>query len=343
MDFPRKILAIRLSSIGDIILTTPLFRIIKKVSPESELHVITKKEFSSLLANNPNIDRLFLFDSNNGSTEIKKWKTRFRKEQYDFIADLHNNIRSLIMSADYPPSKIRRLKKYKRERFLLVHFKENTYRFIRPVAQRYIDVFRPWELIDDRIGAELFWPDEVKQKIDNMFQDLDQFTAIAPGAYHETKRWPLDRFCHLADKIYEHNRKPIVFFGGPGESVYNEKMQNLLKIPYINLMGKLKLSESAYLLSKASLLISNDTGLMHMAGAVKTPVVAIFGSTVKELGFFPYRNKHNVMEILDLKCRPCSHIGRSKCPQKHFSCMKDISIEMVFQAAKKIIEETTDK
>ena len=130
MDFPQKILAIRLSSIGDIVLTTPLYRIIKKVSPETELHVITKKEFGGLLDQNPHIDQLFLFNSKKGSAEIKKWKAKFKNEQYDFIADLHNNIRSLILSADYPPAKISRLKKYKWERFLLVKFKKNTYRFI---------------------------------------------------------------------------------------------------------------------------------------------------------------------------------------------------------------------
>lgn len=342
MNFPKKILAIRLSSIGDIILTSPLYRIIKKRYPQTELHVITKKEFSSLLINNPSIDKVFEFDSTKKGN-LQHWKKIIKTNKYDFIADLHNNFRSFVLSADYPPSKIKRLKKFKRERFLLVKFKKNIYPFIRPVPLRYMDVFGHWELLDDGLGTELFWDQHTANKLNEMLPDMNQFIAIAPGAAHETKRWPLDRFCMYANKMYELEQKAVVILGGPKELKFYQNLQQLLKIPYINLIGKLSLMETAFMISKAALLLSNDSGLMHMAGAVKTPVVALFGSTVRELGFFPFRHPNRVLEVLDLKCRPCSHVGKKKCPQKHFSCMKDITVDMAVKASLQLLRETKNK
>ena len=339
MQLPKKILVIRLSSIGDILLTTPVYRLIKKMSPKTELHVITKREFGELLAYSPHIDKLLLFDSSQEKGELKKWKARIKAEKYDFIADLHNNFRSHVLTADYPPAKVRRLKKYKKERFILIHFGRNLYNIVRSVAQRYIDVFHAWEMIDDGQGAEIFWPDSVVKKMDELFPELYNFTGIAPGAAFHTKTWPLECFAQLAEKLYKNNQNPVVFFGGPEEAEIESFLKSELKIPYINLIGKLSLLESTYMISRASLLITNDSSPMHMAGAVQTPVIAIMGSSVKELGFYPYRNRHKVLEVHGLSCRPCSHIGRHKCPKKHFDCMLKIEPDVVFEASLQLLKE----
>jgi heptosyltransferase-2 len=337
MHFPRKILIIRLSSIGDIILTTPVYRIVKKFSPYTEIHVITKQTYGELLSWSPYIDKLFLFNPQNNREELKRWRDKIKREKYDFIADLHNNFRSHYLTADYPSKNVSRLKKYKKERFILVHFKKNLYKVIRSVPQRYIDVFRRWELRDDGQGLEIFWPEEVEKKIEKFFPGMMGFIAVAPDAAFATKQWPLERFAEAASLLHRRSGKAIVVIGGEVGEEKKMKLRELLDIPFMDLRGKLSLLESIYLLSKASLLITNDSGPLHMAGSVKTPVVAIFGSTVKELGFFPYQNRYRVLEVKDLSCRPCSHIGRKKCPRRHFRCMTEISTEQVVEAARQLL------
>ncbi len=339
MRFPKKILLIRLSSIGDIILTTPVYRLIKKNYPHSEIHVITKQKYGDLLAYSPYIDKLFLFNPAQGKKELKRWRKKIAREKYDFIADLHNNIRSRYLTADYPSGKLNRMSKYKKERFVLVHFHKNIYKVIRSVPQRYMDVFRQWELRDDGEGLELFWTEELEKRLEAAFPELMGFIAVAPYAAFATKRWPLERFAEVANILHRKTNKPVVFFGGPEDTGHQERLHQLLDIPFINLAGRLDLLESVYMLSRASLLITNDSSPMHMAGAVRTPVVAVFGSTVKELGFFPYQNRHRVVEVSGLKCRPCSHIGRNKCPKKHLRCLLDISSGEVVTAAEELLAE----
>jgi heptosyltransferase-2 len=163
----------------------------------------------------------------------------------------------------------------------------------------------------------------------------EPYFALAPGATYYTKRWPADYFKELIQIILKKHKEPIVLLGSEGERESFAKLMVSERV--INLAGELNLQQAAAVLSHATALVSNDSGLMHMATAVKTPVLAIFGSTVKELGFFPYRSKYFVMENKTVTCRPCSHVGRHSCPKGHFKCMKELKPQAAYRLFKRLV------
>ena len=196
-------------------------------------------------------------------------------------------------------------------------------------------------VLDDEKGLDLFWNKETEKSTINIIKkdkiNDKKIISIAPGATFFTKRWPVENFLKLIDFINEKFKFHICILGGPKD----REISNVLikKNNVIDYAGKLSLPETGIILAKSTALISNDTGLMHMATAVNTPVLAIFGSSVKELGFSPYRGKSIVIENENLKCRPCSHIGRNNCPKKHFLCMNDITPGQVSEKFELLLRE----
>jgi heptosyltransferase-2 len=228
----------------------------------------------------------------------------------------------------------RSIRKGKIKQSLLVWFKINKYDQEIPIPERYLAVARDFGVEDDGKGPELFWEnstiESAEKKAVSKGIDLNKsFIALAPGAGFFTKRWPIKKFEQLIDIIQEREKTAIVVFGGAEDKEIGSVLKKAKNV--IDFCGKSSLLETAYLISRGRMLISNDTGLMHMATAVQTPVLAIFGSTVRELGFFPYRSESQVIENSSLLCRPCSHIGRHKCPKGHFKCMEDISVKQVYK------------
>ena len=157
--------------------------------------------------------------------------------------------------------------------------------------------------------------------------------AIAPGARWPTKRWPAERFAAVAQELARERGAVVVILGGPDEAHLASALCDNLEVPAINVAGSLSLMHSAALLSRCRLLISNDSGLMHMATAVRVPVVAIFGPTVQEFGFYPFQARAEVVSE-PLSCRPCSTKGSLRCPRGHHACMQDISTARVLAAAR---------
>ena len=187
----------------------------------------------------------------------------------------------------------------------------------------------------------MFWKEDAEIFCKNKFKEIgisqeEKIFAIAPGAGFFTKRWPIEYYQIFVKNILEKHHCKIVVLGDKNDKPQAELLANNHNV--IDLSGQLSLIQSAVVLSKCKGLVSNDTGLMHMATAVKTPVLAIFGSTVQEFGFFPYRSKSLVVEGTNLNCRPCSHIGRHSCPQSHFKCMQEISPEIVEEKFEKLIK-----
>jgi len=340
MSNSKKILLIRLSSIGDILLTTPFIRQTRKAYPDSQIDFVIKKEYSDLLKNNPNINNLLEFDTTRGMQGLKNLKKLLRDENYDYVFDLHNNIRSNYLHLGLQSKYKYRIKKNKFVQFLYVKYKINRYPEIIPIAERYINVGKRAGIRDDDKGLEIFFDKNSEKSVNmileqNEIKQNDAFYAIAPGAGFYTKRWPIDNFKIFVKNILENHNSKIVVLGNNADKHQGEVLAEYDNV--IDLTGQLALLQSAILLSKSKVLVSNDTGLMHMATSVKVPVLGIFGSTVKEFGFFPYRSKSRVVEIRDLKCRPCSHIGRNNCPKEHFKCMKEISPEMVVENFEKLL------
>jgi len=232
------------------------------------------------------------------------------------------------------------IKKEKIKQSLLVYLKINIYDKEIPIPYRYLSVAKDFGVADDGKGLELFWKDKTvdsaEKKVISMGLELNHpYICLAPGAGFFTKRWPEEKFKNLVELIQKNNKFQIIVLGDHKDKETGFSLKKRKNI--INSSGELSLLETAYIISNGKMIVTNDSGLMHMATAVNTPVVAIFGSTVRELGFFPYRAKSKVIENLDLSCRPCSHIGRKTCPKDHFRCMEEIKPEQVYTELKQFL------
>ncbi len=334
MRSPTKILIIRLSSIGDILLATPFLRQARIKFPDAVIDFVIKDRFIDLVQYNPHVNRIFSVNEKEGLSGLLELRKLLIANNYDYVFDLHNNFRSRILTFGMK-ARISRIHKDKLKRALLVYTKINLYKQVTPIPLRYLKVGENAGIADDFNGLEIFWKNHIEEGLSLVVDKRllrKPFVALAPGAGFKTKQWPLEYFRELIETIEKKHRLPIVILGSKAE----EERFKLLEISDAvhNLAGKLTLLESAIILSKAKVLISNDSGLMHMATAVKVPVLAIFGSTVKEFGFFPFRAQSKVIENQALWCRPCSHIGRNHCPLIHFKCMKDIKPMMVYEQLK---------
>ncbi len=330
MNFKKRILIIRLSSIGDVLLATPFIRQTRISFPDAAIDFVVKKKFIDLIKYNPHLHKIYSIDENEGISGLWRLRKKLLKNEYDYIFDLHNNIRSRILTFN-ANSQVFRIKKDKLKRALLVYLKINTYKTVLPIPERYLKVGEKAGVKDDLNGLEIFWKNHIEEGLLSIFDRgflQKGYVVIAPGAGFKTKQWLPNYFKDLIKKLVSAKNINIILLGGQKEAKSFEALRISDKV--FNLAGELSLLETAIVISKAKFLVSNDSGLMHLATAVNTPVLAIFGSTVKELGFFPFRSEHKICENENLWCRPCSHIGRNFCPLFHFKCMKDIKPQAVF-------------
>lgn len=327
-----KVLVIRFSSIGDIVLTTPVVRNLKTQLDDVEVHFCTKSQFKSIVENNPYIDKIhYLNDS------LNELVASLKKEKYDYVIDLHRNLRTSIIKLRLG-AKSYAFDKLNRQKWLMVNLKINHLPN-RHIVDRYMDTIKPLGVKMDNLGLDYFIPekDEVpKDWLPETHQK--EYVAYAIGAQHNTKKLPLERMIELCDKI----NKPIVLLGGPGDEAVGEKIKKFFerteksasreekltemnkKTIIYNACGKYNLNQSASLVKQATHVFSHDTGLMHIAAAFKKEVFSIWGNTIPLFGMYPYRTKFTVLENNKVDCRPCSKIGHDKCPKGHFKCMKDI-------------------
>lgn len=329
-----KILIIRLSSIGDIVLSTPLVRCLRAAVPSAQIDFLVKKKYCEILVGNPYISNLILFEN-----DIFKLAKRIRKEKYDFILDIHNNFRTFLLIL-FSGAKILRYKNYMFRRFFLSEFGLNFYKEIVPVFQRYLKTAEFLGVSYDNKGLDFFIDPALSEKplakkggdgnAEDRFEQtrINQCIGICPVAVWKTKRWLKQNFVDLAKRILEKQDCNILIFGGRNDFDYCENIKILVGPKAKNLCG-LSLKETAVALKKCKYLLTNDTGLMHIAEALKVPVVAFFGPTVEEFGFYPQLKKSKVF-FKNILCRPCSTKGSGKCPVGDFRCMTGISVEEVF-------------
>mgnify|MGYP001170120031 FL=1 len=316
----NKVLIIRLSSLGDILLTTPFIRSLKNQYPKIEIDFILREEYSDLLKLNPHLSKVYHYNR----TEKDNFSilAEIKKTNYDLIIDLQNNLRSKKVFSDNNPQ-ILRFSKNSWKKFLLVNFKINKLQDEPQIPDRYANTIPNFRL-DDK-GLELF-TDKIT---DTRLINKNNLIGLCPGARHYTKRWLKEYFIELGNKLTKAGYT-IVLLGG---KIDKELCAEIAK----EIPGSIDESNSDDILQIAAdmkmcnAVVCNDSGLMHTASAVGTKVIAIFGSTVKEFGFTPYNCRNLILENNSLTCRPCSHIGRSSCPKKHFDCMKLIKPDFVFE------------
>lgn len=309
----------------------------RKAFPDARLDFVIKKQFSGLMQHNPHIDHLLTFDKETGIAPLKK---KVKENNYDLIIDIHKNFRSSYlrfssraMVTTYP--------KYILRRTLLVKFGINLYKNIEPVYLRYFKAVQKLGVEYDYQGTEVFFSpkdvEKIRQALSETNFTLDQrLVVICPGASFTNKQWLPERFAEVADQL-AHRGFFVCFHGGKNDEALCNDIIQTMKNKAANFAGRFSLLESAAFLKMASLAITNDSGMMHLAQSQKIPVVAIFGPTSRELGYFPIPSVSEVIEK-DVPCRPCTHNGLNYCPKKHFRCMREITVDMVEKSALKFLE-----
>ncbi len=346
MIAPKKILIIRFSSIGDIVLATPLMRVLHASFPSSKIDFIVRKEYTELICNNKNLNSIYEFDAKTGLAGLRKLKNQLRAEHYNLVIDIHNSLRSRYLRWMLGANDVVVINKRIFSRTMLIRLKKNFYRGVISVADRYIEPLQKYRIENDGKGLELHISDEIRAQASAKMKKLSvqksgMMIGFCPSAKHATKCWPLGRFAELGAKLSKDYDAKILLFGGQQDkekcSFIAKTINSLSKeVSAINLSGELSLLESAIAMDACTIIVTNDSGLMHIAAAMKKKVVAIFGSTVREFGFFPVGTENAVVERDGLYCRPCSHIGREECPESHFRCMKEIQVEDVIKSIQAI-------
>ena len=317
----KKILIIRLSSIGDIVLTTPVIRCLKKQLPNAEIHFLTKKAFFPVVEHNPYIDKIHCLNS-----DLKEVVEELKLENFDWIVDLHKNIRSKRI--------IRALKKehscfpkLNLRKWWYVRTKRNCMPDVH-IVERYFKAVEMWNVENDNLGLDYFTGTQDTAALPEGF---DKYIAIVCGAAHATKQIPTEKIDYLCSAI----RSKIVLIGGKADAEAVGFLEEKYPEKVFNGCGKFSLNQSATLIKNAELVVTPDTGMMHIASAFQQKVLSVWGNTVPEFGMYPYipRKGENVSvyEVENLSCRPCSKIGYDKCPKKHFDCMNKNHWELIVE------------
>ncbi|OFX68921.1 MAG: glycosyl transferase [Bacteroidetes bacterium GWE2_29_8] len=325
----KRILIIRFSSIGDIVLTTPVIRCIKTQMPETEIHFLTKKCFAEVLQNNPYIDNLYYLESS-----ILKTIMKVSAFNYDIIIDLHSNFRTNLIKllANKPSYSFNKKNIYK---WLLVNFKIDLLPDIH-IVDRYLNTAKKIGITNDNKGLDFFTSTDVLPLEKLGIKEIGNYVAFVIGAKHNTKALSITKIIDIINEI----AKSVVLIGGKDDA---EKANNIIKNTsnknVFNAVGTMSIQESALFIKNADVVITHDTGFMHIAAAFNKKIISIWGSTVPKFGMYPYmpQNKElvTIIEQKELKCRPCSKIGFKECPKKHFDCMNKINAEDIYKLANK--------
>ena len=313
----KKILVIRLSSIGDIILTTPLIRSLAIAYPGAQIDYCTKTPFVSLLISNPRISTLYTLDQPPVGN-------------YDLVVDLQNNFLSQSIVRSLYSTRTVRYRKENWKKWLLVQFKRNLYGSYRSVVERYLDSLHEIAIsVSDHQGCELYPSAEELAYAIPYFQTGKKTLALCFGAKHFTKRYPPKLFAALVTSLLQKESLQIVLLGGKEDAPQATELINSLsdtcRSMVVNLAGSCTLMQTAALLSRCDAVLCNDTGLMHIASAFGKKLFVLFGSSSQAFGFLPWHTPYELFEVEGLHCKPCSHIGRDHCPKGHFRCMNDLS------------------
>lgn len=330
-----KILILRFSSIGDIVLTTPVVRTVKTQLDKAEVHYATKAQYKELFVANPYIDKMHYLGES-----LSELIHELRQEKFDYVIDLHHNLRTLrVKRALGVPSFS--YNKLNVEKWLKVNLKIDKLPPLH-IVDRYMKTVEPLGVRTDALGLDYFIPekDEVPTEwLPDGFRG--EYVVYAIGAQHGTKKLPLEKMIELCDRI----NKPVVLLGGPEDAEIGERVERFFsrdgesaeisdglrrmnkKTLVYNGCGKFNINQSASVVRQARYVFSHDTGLMHIAAAFRKEVFSIWGNTIPAFGMYPYRTRFTVLENNRLSCRPCSKIGYEKCPKGHFKCMNELTLD----------------
>lgn len=326
-----KFLIIRFSSIGDIVLTSPVIRCLKKQVEGARIHYLVKQKFSPLVSANPFIDKVHLFEN-----DLNKTIKELKAENFDYIIDLHNNIRSSIVKLRVKAIPFS-FHKQNFNKWLLVNLKINHMPGIS-IVDRYFDPVKTFDVTNDGKGLDYFIPE--KDFVSTTLLPVvfrKGFIIFAIGANHATKRMHVEKIIDLIKNI----NLPVILLGDENDKIQGDQIVKATGNNVFNACGLYNINQSASIVKQSKVVISHDTGLMHIAAAFNKKIISVWGNTVPEFGMYPYQPDPDsrIIQMENLKCRPCSKLGFKKCPKKHFRCMNDINTKQVARLARVLFQK----
>jgi len=333
----KKILLIQTAFLGDAILTTPLVRALRQTFPDSMIDIMVIPETAAVFKNNPNINNIIIY---NKRKLVWKWLDLFslliniKSNKYDLAVSAQLSMRtSLIMWMSGIPNRLG----FPRQKLktMTINLPKGL-----PVVKRYIKLMEALTNESFTYQTEVFWDEKTENAVNDLagrYLKTNKHTVgIAPGSVWATKRWLPQYFSELIRLLAERNIHSVLI-GGKEDYILCDEIAAESGLKPLNTAGKLTIQGSAAFIKRLNLIVTNDSAPLHLANAVQTDVVAIFGPTIRRFGFFPFRQNDKVLEI-GLKCRPCGKHGGKRCPLKHFSCMKSITPDMVFKSVLETLE-----
>lgn len=340
----KKILVIQTAFPGDIVLTTPLFKALKKSFPESLLTVVTTPQGCELLQDLKEIDSLVSYDKKgkgSGKLRFLGLIRRLRKEGFDLCISPHRSFRTALMvygsgageRVGYSDASLSVV--YTRKVFRDTNLHE---------VERVLSLLNPLEIESGRLDKMPYLEisPETWGRTKNIFDGAgispnDMVIGIAPGSVWGTKRWTPEGYAALIGRLIERYDAKVLLLGSPSERDAGNRIMSLTNNMPVDLIGKTTLRELTAVIDRCRLLIGNDSAPGHIASARMVPVVSIFGPTVRSFGYYPY-GKDVVIVEKELPCRPCHHHGPDKCPEGHFRCMRDITVDDVMAGVEKLMQ-----
>lgn len=318
-----KILIVRFSSIGDIVLTSPVVRALKEQLPGVELHYLTKERFVGIVETNPHLSKIHTIEKS-----IDEILPALKAEKFDYLIDLHHNVRTLALkkklgctSYSFP--------KLNWKKWLLVQFKLNRMPE-KHVVDRYFDAVKALGVRADHLPGSYFIPSDQEVDVQKEFGLApESYYAFAIGAQFGTKRMPTE----LLVEIIKACKQPVVLLGGKEDCALAASILQHFPSSVYDACGKYSLAQSASIVRQSAKVVTNDTGMMHIAACFNRQIVSVWGNTVPAFGMYPYYpttpEKFSIHEVKDLGCRPCSKIGHAACPKGHFKCMKEQNVQAI--------------
>ena len=309
----QKILIIRFSSIGDIVLTSPVVRCVKTQRPDVEVHYLTKLAFRPVVENSPHIDQVYYLDDN-----LDAVIAELKKERYDYIIDLHHNLRTLrvkralkVKAYSFPKLNI--------QKWLLTNLKVDLMPDVS-IVDRYMETVKPLRVTNDTRGLDYPLPADTGLRDNDIpMSHWGGYVGCVIGGSMNTKKLPVEQWKKFCAAV----PYPVMLLGGAEDREAGDAIAAQDPIKIYNSCGKFNLNESAELVKIAKVVVSNDTGLMHVAAAYKNLKGNISPDSV-------------IVENKALRCHPCSKIGYDKCPKGHFKCMRELDMQAVSEHVRKL-------